>query len=108
GLADPGLAAHVDHLPGARLETAPEDAVELGEFGAPADEGPAAGLGFVAQARQTPGGNRLAQSLDLERAGGVAHEALRQQAAHRVRDEDLAAPRAVREPRSEVHRIPGH
>ncbi len=108
GLADPGLAAEVDALAGAALPTGAQHALELGELGAPADERAAVRAPALAEPGEPPGEHRSREPLDLQRAGLGTAEAGRQLAAHRVRDQDLAAACAIGEARGEVHRIAGH
>ena len=68
---------------------------------------PAARRRLIAHLEQAPGGDRRRQALELERADLAAGEALRQQAMHRVRDQDLAARGLIGEARGEVHRVAG-
>ena len=68
---------------------------------------PAARRRLIAHVEQAPGGDRRRQALELERADLAAGEALRQQAMHRVRDQDLAGRGLIGEARGEIHRVAG-
>ena len=74
-LADAGFAAHVHRQTAARLPAGGDDALELAELGAAADERPPAGLGaLVAQAEDAPDLQRLIEALDRELAAVLADD----------------------------------
>ena len=104
--ADAGLAAYVDRLTGAALAVGFEDARELANLGAAADESRACTTAL--EGGQPPHFDRLAQALYLDVAHLARLDEVEEPAPDGIRDKRLAGRRHFHQPGGEVHGIAEH